>query len=175
MSLELPWLTAAKKEINDNGWRLKVHEAALDEDLHGNVSLDDARGHLTGGHLRVDKKVIEETVCAVINEIAGSIALGDQPGLQSGGLVLADGIHQRGSQRQPCLLARLLSLKNAQSAGRHALGADFVRRHGPPAHNLRAEGERDGRADHSRRSSRALLRAQDRPGCVIRSPEARDQ
>ena len=98
-------------EIDDDLRRLEVHQAALDEDLHGDVGLDDARGHLARGHLHVDEEVVEEAVRIGVDEIAGAIALGGEIGLQGRGPVLADGIHQRGGERQPRVVVGCWALR----------------------------------------------------------------
>ena len=129
-------------EIDDDFRRLEIHQAALDEDLHRDVGLDDARGHLARGHLRIDEEVVEKAIRITVDEVAGTIALGDEIGLQGRGAVLADGIHQRGSERQPRVVAGLLGLENAQRAGGDAFGGGFVCRDGAPTHDLGARGER---------------------------------
>ncbi len=154
-------------EVHNHGGRLEIHEAALDEDLHGDVGLDNARGHLARGHLHVDEEVVEQAVRIAVDEIAGAIALGDEIGLQRRRAAVADGIHKRGGKRQPSVVVGLLGLESAQGAGRQAFGADLVWRDSAPAHDLRAGSLGDRRPTRGRRGGGTLLAARDGPDGVV--------
>ena len=68
-------------EIDHHGRGLQIHQAALDEDLHRDVCLDDACADLARTHLHIDEEVFEQAVDISVDEMPRHVALAYEVGL----------------------------------------------------------------------------------------------